>query len=83
MKTRHMLIPALLGLLAPIAASALTPAWNTPRGPAVEESRSNVVEVKYSKWFYHCNNMTSSHGRQRCYQKHGLNYQGKRVKSGM
>jgi hypothetical protein len=83
MKAHHILIPALLFLFAPNAASALTPAWKAPQSSTVEGSRGNIVEVKYSKWFYHCNNMTSSHGRQRCYQKHGLNYQGKRVKSGL
>jgi hypothetical protein len=83
MKAHHILVPALLVFFAPNAASALTSAWNAARGSAVEESTGNIVEVKYSKWFYKCNNMHGSHGRQRCYQEHGLNYQGKRVKSGM
>jgi hypothetical protein len=81
MKAHHILVTASLMLLAPNAASALTPAWKAPQGAAVEASEGNVVEVKVSKWFYKCNNMRGSHSRQRCYQMHGLNYKGQRVKS--
>jgi hypothetical protein len=56
MKARHILIPALLILLAPGAASALIPAWKAAQSPAVEESTGNIMRVAtYSKWFYRCN----------------------------
>jgi hypothetical protein len=80
---RHwLLISAIasLALFAAYPASALTPVWNA----GVENSTSNIVPARMSKWFYKCNtNFEDNHARQRCYQMHGLNSQGHHVKSGM
>jgi hypothetical protein len=76
------LVPAIaaLALFAAYPASAVTPAWNA----GVEESTSNIVPAKMSKWFYKCNtNFEDNAARQRCYQMHGLNSKGRRVKSGL
>jgi hypothetical protein len=82
MNTRHILLPAIaaLALFAANPASALTPAWRA----GVEESTSNLVPVaKYGHWYYQCNKYFGHHDLQRCYQMHGLNSQGQRVKGGM
>ena len=82
MNVRGILFPAIasLALFAANPASALTPAWTS----GVEKSTNNIVPAKMGKWFYKCNtNFDDNAARQRCYQMHGLNSQGKRVKSGM
>jgi hypothetical protein len=86
MKIHHTLIPAIASLTLFVAnpAAALTPAWTTPPGAGVEGSTGNIVPAKMSKWFYKCNtNFDDNHARQRCYQMHGLNSNGRHVKSGM
>jgi len=82
MKPQHILVPASLLLFAADPASALTPMWNPLYSAAVEGSTSNIVPVKHS-WFYKCNKYHGVHDRQRCYEMHGLNSNGKRVKSGL
>jgi len=85
MKTmnRHwILIPAVASLALFVAnpASALTPAWNA----GVAESTGILVPVaKYGHWYYQCKKYFGRHDLQRCFEMHGLNSQGQRVKGGM
>jgi hypothetical protein len=80
MKAYRILIPASLILLAASPASALTPAWNA----GVAGSTSIVAPIaKYGKWYYACNKYFGSHDLQRCYEMHGLNDKGQRMKSGL
>jgi hypothetical protein len=80
---RHWILIAAIASLALFAAnpaSALTPVGKA----GVEASASNIVPAKMSKWFYKCNtNFQAPHALQRCYQMHGLNSNGRRVKSGL
>jgi hypothetical protein len=87
MKMHHTLVPAIASLTLLVAnpASALTPAWTAPQIAGVEGSTGNIVLAKkMSKWFYKCNNNAGDMAAiQRCYQMHGLNSNGHKVKSGM
>jgi hypothetical protein len=83
MKMCHVLIPAIasLTLFAANSASALTPASNATSGARVEEPTGIIMLAKTTKWTYRCKTYEDMHARQRCYEKHGLNSNGRLVKS--
>jgi hypothetical protein len=85
MNPHRMFIPAIasLVLFAANPASALTPVWNPSQGAGVEESTGNIVPAKLSHWAYQCRKYFSEDNLQKCYQMHGLNSDGQRVKSGL